>query len=165
MEAEFRFTVNGETKEITTDPERPLLDVLREDLDLTGTKYGCGEGQCRACTVLLDGRPVTSCLTPVRQAAGKQITTIEGLGSTGELHPVQRAFLEKQAMQCGYCVPGQILTAAALLETNPNPTDEQIVEWMNGNLCRCNGYPNILAAIRRAAEMVREGEEVSSHAD
>ena len=129
MEAEFRLTINGEPKTVKTDPERPLLDVLREDLDLTGAKYGCGEGQCRACTVLLNGRPVTSCLTPISRAAGKKITTIEGLAAGNHLHPVQQAFLEKQAMQCGYCVPGMILTAVALLEKTPQPTAAQIVAF------------------------------------
>jgi aerobic-type carbon monoxide dehydrogenase small subunit (CoxS/CutS family) len=137
---------------VTTDPERPLLDVLREDVNLTGTKFGCGEGQCRACTVLLDGRPVTSCLTPVSKAAGKEITTIEGLEQNGRLHVVQQAFLDEGAMQCGYCVPGMILTASSLLETNANPSREQIVEWMNGNLCRCCGYNKLVAAVERAAE-------------
>jgi aerobic-type carbon monoxide dehydrogenase small subunit (CoxS/CutS family) len=147
----IRLTVNGEQREVRTEPERPLLDVLREDLKLTGTKYGCGEGQCRACTVLLDGKPVTSCLTPVSKAGGKAIVTIEGLGANGSLHPVQQAFLEKDAMQCGYCVPGMILTTVSLLEQNPHPSDVQIVEFLNGNLCRCCGYPNILSAVRQAA--------------
>jgi aerobic-type carbon monoxide dehydrogenase small subunit (CoxS/CutS family) len=147
----IRLTVNGEQREVRTEPERPLLDVLREDLKLTGTKYGCGEGQCRVCTVLLDGKPVTSCLTPVGKAGGKTIVTIEGLAANGSLHPVQQAFLEKDAMQCGYCVPGMILTTVSLLEQNPHPSDEQIVEFMNGNLCRCCGYPNILSAVRQAA--------------
>jgi aerobic-type carbon monoxide dehydrogenase small subunit (CoxS/CutS family) len=144
--------VNGRSRNVTTAPERPLLDVLREDLHLTGTKYGCGEGQCRACTVLLDGRPVTSCRTPVSTAAGKAIVTIEGLEQNGRLSAVQQAFLEEGAMQCGYCVPGMILTATSLLETNANPSREQIVEWMNGNLCRCCGYTKILSAVERAAE-------------
>ena len=152
MPATIKLSVNGERKTVVTDPERPLLDVLREDLGLTGTKYGCGEGQCRACTVLLDGRPVTSCLTSAKQASGRKITTIEGLAPNGNLHAVQEAFIEKGAMQCGYCTPGMILTTVALLEKNPHPSHEQIIEWMNGNLCRCCGYPNILAAVSRAAE-------------
>ena len=151
MSTTFRFTVNGKPRSVESEAERPLLEVLREDLGLTGVKYGCGEGQCRACTVLLDGAPVTSCLTPVRAAAGKKIVTIEGLAAEGSLHPVQQAFVQEGAMQCGYCVPGMILTAAALLERNPRPTDAQIVEGMNGNLCRCCAYPRILAAVRRAA--------------
>jgi aerobic-type carbon monoxide dehydrogenase small subunit (CoxS/CutS family) len=148
----MRFTVNGAARTVDTEPERPLLEVLREDLDLTGTKYGCGEGQCRACTVLLDGRPVASCVTPVRNAEGKTVTTIEGLAAGGKLSRVQQAFVDEGAMQCGYCVPGMVLTATALLERTPRPTDEQIVTAMNGNLCRCSGYPRIVAAVRRAAQ-------------
>jgi aerobic-type carbon monoxide dehydrogenase small subunit (CoxS/CutS family) len=152
-EVRLELTVNGASRTIVTDPGRPLLDVLREDLGLTGTKYGCGEGQCRACTVLVGGRPALSCLTPVSRAAGASIVTIEGLAAGGVLHPVQQAFLEEGAMQCGYCVPGMILTAVALLEANPNPTADQIVAAMNGNLCRCCGYPRIIAALRRAATL------------
>ena len=152
MLVSIELNVNGKTRAVETDPDRPLLDVLREDLGLTGTKYGCGEGQCRACTVLLDGRPVTSCRTPAKQANKRQITTIEGLARNGKLHPVQEAFIKEGAMQCGYCVPGMILTTVALLEKNPRPTQEQTIEWMNGNLCRCCGYSNILKAVRRAAE-------------
>lgn len=155
---DFEFRVNGESKRVSTDPERPLLDVIREDLRLTGTKYGCGEGRCRSCAVLVDGRPLTSCTTPVSKVDGKDIVTIEGLVKGEALHPVQRAFVEEGAMQCGYCVPGMILTATALLETNPEPSDAEIVEWMNGNLCRCCGYPKILLAVRRAArEMGKTG--------
>lgn len=151
MKRSLRLTVNGKTHAIQVEPERPLLDVLREDLGLTGTKYGCGEGQCRACTVLINGKPVTSCLTAVASVEGKAITTIEGLASAGKLHALQQAFLDEGAMQCGYCVPGMILTAAAFLERNPHPSDAQIVDALNGNLCRCCGYPKILAAVRRAA--------------
>jgi aerobic-type carbon monoxide dehydrogenase small subunit (CoxS/CutS family) len=143
--------VNGVAKQLETEGDRPLLEVLREDLGLTGTKYGCGEGQCRACTVLLDGKTVTSCRTPVSAAAGKKITTIEGLAVNGKLHRVQEAFAAEGAMQCGYCVPGMILTAAAFLEKTPHPTEAQIVEAMNGNLCRCAGYPRLVAAIQHAA--------------
>ena len=145
------FTVNGKPRSVETEGNRPLLEVLREDLGLTGTKYGCGEGQCRACSVLLDGRAVTSCRTAVSSVAGKKIVTIEGLEQNGRLHRVQQAFLDENAMQCGYCVPGMILTAVALLERNPKPTEQQIVEGMNGNLCRCCGYSNLLAAVKRAA--------------
>ena len=155
METTVSFTVNGEKKTVTTDATRPLLDVLREDLHLTGTKYGCGEGACGACTVLLDGDRVLSCITTVAQADKKTITTIEGLSADGSPHPVQQAFLEEGAMQCGYCTSGMILTTVALLEKNPNPTDEEIVEGMNGNLCRCNGYLKILKAVHRAAEKMR----------
>ena len=151
MNSSFRLTVNGKSHSISSDPERPLLEVLREDLGLTGTKYGCGEGQCRACTVLLDGKAVTSCMTPLRAAAGKKVTTIEGLAMSGKLHALQQAFVDEDAMQCGYCVPGMILTASALFARNPRPTEAQIVEGLNGNLCRCCGYTRIVAAVRRAS--------------
>ena len=155
MDVTVTLTVNGTKKAITTDPERPLLDVLREELHLTGPKYGCGEGRCGACTVLMNGKRVLSCVTPVVQADKKAITTIEGLTKGDSLHPVQQAFLEEEAMQCGYCTPGMILTAVALLEKNPKPTDEEIAATMNVNLCRCNGYPKILNAVRRAAITIR----------
>jgi aerobic-type carbon monoxide dehydrogenase small subunit (CoxS/CutS family) len=155
MDVKVSMTVNGEKKTVTTDPERPLLDVLREDLGLTGTKYGCGAGSCGACTVLLDGKRTLSCTTPVSAAEGKTIVTIEGLAGAKPLHPVQEAFLAEGAMQCGYCTPGMILTAVALLEQNPSPSDEQIRGGMNGNICRCNGYPKILKAVRRAADAGR----------
>ena len=153
MDITITFTVNNRLETVTTDPERPLLDVLREDLGLTGTKYGCGEGQCRACTVLLDGRPTLSCVTPAALVDKKRVTTIEGLADGDKLHPVQEAFIEEDAMQCGYCTPGALLQAVALLENNPQPTNEEIVTWMNGSICRCCGYPKVLAAIRHAAEV------------
>jgi aerobic-type carbon monoxide dehydrogenase small subunit (CoxS/CutS family) len=143
--------VNGTARTVTTDRNRTLLDVLREDLQLTGTKYGCGEGLCGACTVLVDGKKVHACREPAAGMDGKSITTIEGLARGDALHPVQEAFLAEGAMQCGYCTPGMILTAVALLNHHPQPTDEQILDWMNGNLCRCGGYTRILRAIRRAA--------------
>lgn len=155
MDVTVTFTVNGQEKTITTDPERPLLDVLREDLHLTGAKYGCGEGRCGACSILMDDRRILSCITPVAQANGKTITTIEGLAKGDSLHPVQEAFLEEGAMQCGYCTSGMVLAAAALLKQNPSPTDQEIVEQMNVNLCRCNGYTKILKAIHRAVEKMR----------
>lgn len=155
MEKTITFTVNGTERTVTTDPERPLLDALREDLGLTGTKYGCGEGRCGACSVLLDGERVPSCITPISQAEGKSIRTIEGLSKGDSLHPVQEAFLEAGAMQCGYCTSGMVVAATALLERNPNPTDDEIVAGMNTNLCRCNGYAKILQAVRRAAEKMR----------
>ena len=148
----IRFQVNGSARVVDTDPNRRLLDVLREDLGLTGTKFGCGEGQCRACTVLVNGKPMTSCLVPASQAAGAEIVTIEGLANGDRLHPVQEAFLAESAMQCGYCVPGMILQTVGLLNAHPKPTDEQILDWMEGSICRCCGYKRIVAAVQRAAE-------------
>jgi aerobic-type carbon monoxide dehydrogenase small subunit (CoxS/CutS family) len=156
MDATITLTINGAERTVVTDPERPLLEVLREDLHVTGPKYGCGEGRCGACSVLMDGQRIFSCVTPVSMADKKKITTIEGLAKGGRLHPVQQAFLDEGAMQCGYCTSGMILAAVALLNENPRPTDEQIVEWMNGNLCRCNGYTKIMSAVRRAATKIAE---------
>lgn len=156
MDASMTLIVNGKERSIATDPQRSLLDVLREDLHVTGPKYGCGEGQCGACTVLMEGRPVRSCVLPVTMANQKKITTIEGLSNGDRLHPVQQAFLDEGAVQCGYCTPGMVLTAVALLKENPQPTDEQIVEAMNGNICRCNGYTKIMSAVRRAATLITE---------
>jgi len=156
MDTTITLTVNGKERTVVTDPERSLLDVLREVLHLTGAKYGCGEGRCGACTVLMDGRRTLSCVTPVASADKKKVTTIEGLADGDSLHPVQQAFLDEGAIQCGYCTPGMILNAVALLKNNPQPTDEQIAEWMNVNLCRCNGYTKILSAIRRAAAQIVE---------
>jgi aerobic-type carbon monoxide dehydrogenase small subunit (CoxS/CutS family) len=148
--------VNGARRQVNADPEENLLGVLREQLDLTGPKYGCGEGQCRACTVLVDGRPRHSCILPVGVAAGKRITTIEGLEREGRLHPVQQAFLDEQAFQCGYCTPGMILTASALLNAHPDPSEQEIARFMEGNICRCGVYPRIIAAVRRAARLMRD---------
>ena len=156
MNASLQFTVNGKLQRVSTDPRRTLLDVLREDLGLTGTKYGCGEGQCRACTVLLDGAPVRSCLTEITEVEGRKVETIEALARDGDLHPVQQAFLKEDAMQCGYCVPGMILTTVGLLKRNPNPTQAQIIDALNGNLCRCCGYVNIVKAVERAAQSSKE---------
>lgn len=155
MDVKVHLTVNGQEKTVSTDSRRSLLDVLREDLGLTGAKYGCGQGQCGACSVLLDGGRVLSCVTPVSRADKKTIVTIEGLAKDDALHPVQEAFVEHGAAQCGYCTGGMILAAVALLEENANPTDDEIVEGMNGNICRCNGYPKIVNAVRRAAEKMR----------
>jgi aerobic-type carbon monoxide dehydrogenase small subunit (CoxS/CutS family) len=152
MTSDFKLTVNGKSRLLTTEGERTLLDCLREDLHLTGTKYGCGEGSCRACTVLVDGRPVQSCLTPIRAVSGKKIETIEGLAADGKLHPVQEAFVREEAMQCGYCVPGMVMSAVALLRNKPSPTRAEIVQALNGNLCRCCGYVNLLNAIEHAAK-------------
>ena len=155
MEVTIQFHVNGAAREVTTEPRRRLLDVLREDLGLTGSKFGCGEGQCGACTVLIDGKPSRSCITPISSLQGKTVTTIEGLAKDGSLHPVQKAFLDEAAMQCGYCTSGMIMSTVALLERIPSPSDEEIVTALNGNLCRCNGYVKILDAVRRAARTTR----------
>ena len=144
--------VNGTPRRLDAPADEPLLSALRNRLDLTGTKYGCGEGQCGACTVLLDGAAVRSCQTTVAEAAGKKIVTIEGLEQNGRLHPVQSAFLEVEAFQCGYCTPGMIVSAAALLRSNPSPTTDDIVGAMSGNVCRCGTYSRILDAVRRAAK-------------
>jgi aerobic-type carbon monoxide dehydrogenase small subunit (CoxS/CutS family) len=147
--------VNGEIREVTTEPERPLLEVLREDLNLTGTKYGCGEGHCRACTVLVDGNPVTSCFTPVSHAVGREILTIEGLAEDGVLHPVQEAFIEKDAYQCGFCTPGFIMTSAALVKRNASPSLDEIKQALSGNLCRCGNYVKIYEAVAEAGRKTR----------
>ena len=146
------LTVNARERRLEAPPEESLLSVLRDRLRLTGTKYGCGEGQCGACTVLLDGRPARSCRTAVAEAAGKKVTTIEGLEQGGRLHPVQAAFLDVEAFQCGYCTPGMIVSTVGLLQANPNPSDEDIVGHLTGNICRCGTYPRILAAVKRAAK-------------
>ena len=159
---EYTFTVNGKSRTVEADESRPLLDVLREDLELTGTKFGCGEGQCRACTVLVDGRPVTSCMTPVRRANGKAVVTIEGLAVDGNLHPVQQAFLDENAMQCGYCIPGMIVRTVALLDEKPSPSREEIVTALDGNICRCCGYNRILAAVERAATLMQQGPSAAA---
>ena len=151
MAEEFDLNINGRRQAVTTDGERPLLDVLREDLGLTGTKYGCGEGDCGACTVLVDGQAVRSCITTVSEVGDSEVITIEGLAANGELHPVQRAFIEKQGPQCGYCVPGQILSAVALLREKNKPSREEIIEAMDANICRCCNYVSILAAVEHAA--------------
>ena len=143
--------VNGSEHSINAPPDQKLLYVLRENLGLTGTKYGCGEGQCGACTVLLDGKPVHSCMASVGAVAGKKITTIEGLAQNGHLHPVQEAFLKVEAFQCAYCTSGMIMSAVGLLAKTSKPSDRQILEFMEGNVCRCGTHPRILEAIRLAA--------------
>jgi len=156
METTIHFTLNGQAHSITTDPSRPLLEVLREDLDLTGTKYGCGESQCGACTVLVDGVEVRSCVSSVSSVDGKKITTIEGLSPDGKLHPVQEAFLAEKAYQCGYCIPGMIMGVVSALAQKPIPSDEELLSRLNRHLCRCCSYPNIVNAIRRAAAQARK---------
>ena|SRR5438445_9282745 len=158
MNVNLQFTLNAKLQRVSTDSQRSLLEVLREDLDLTGTKYGCGEGQCRACTVLLDGNPVRSCLTEVTEVEGHTVETIEGLARDGALHPVQEAFVKEGAMQCGYCVPGMIMTTVGFLRRNPEPTRTQIIEALNGNICRCCGYVNILKAVQRATHSTKEAQ-------
>ena len=148
--------VNGQERKVIAPLQQPLLWVLRDELQLTGTKYGCGEGQCGACTVLLEGKAVRSCVTPLSAAAGRKVTTIEGLASNGSLHPVQQAFLQEEALQCGYCTSGMILSAVALLSTNSSPSDEAIMKAMNGNICRCGTYPRIVAAVRDAAQIAQK---------
>jgi aerobic-type carbon monoxide dehydrogenase small subunit (CoxS/CutS family) len=147
----IELRINGSRHRLEADPDRTLLSVLREDLDLTGTKYGCGEGQCGACTVLIDGLPTRSCTKKLGAVGDKEITTIEGLGSPEHLHPLQQAFLDLNAMQCGYCTSGMILAGAALLKSNSHPTREQIVTALNHNICRCGTYQRILAAVQLAS--------------
>jgi aerobic-type carbon monoxide dehydrogenase small subunit (CoxS/CutS family) len=154
MGSKYSLRINGRAVQVESDGDESLLEVLREELDLTGTKYGCGEGQCGACTVLVDGRAQRSCVTRVAAVAGKSITTIEGLATGERLHPVQQAFLDEEAMQCAYCTSGMILSAVSLLNAKPKPSDEEIVEGMQGNICRCGTYPRIVAAIRRASEAI-----------
>jgi len=151
MDKTFTLTVNGQPKTVTTDPDRPLIEVLREDLRLTGTKSGCGEGHCGACTVLLGGKAALACVTPVAKADGLPVVTIEGLAVGDTLHPVQEAFLAEGAVQCGHCTPGMILAVVGLLGEKPRPTDAEILARMEGHICRCCGYPKILRAVRRAA--------------
>ena len=164
MDTKIKLTVNGRQAEVTTDPDRPLLDVLREDLHLTGTKYGCGEARCGACTVIIDGKRTFSCITPAARAEGKTVQTIEGVTPKGPaLHPVQEAFVAEGAYQCGYCIPGMVMATVALLKEKPQPTDAEILSWLNTNLCRCCGYVNIVNAVRRVAGRANEGGE--RHAD
>ena len=153
----MELLVNGESYEVDVDEETTLLAVLRHDLGLTGTKYGCGDGDCGACTVLIDGESKNSCITPVEAAAGLEVTTIEGLAKGGNLHPVQEAFIEHTAFQCAFCTPGFIMSAVALLSRNPQPDDRQIRAALTGNICRCGTYVRILQATKAAAE--RMGQE------
>ena len=152
----IKLKVNERDVEIASLADRTLLEVLREDLALTGTKYACGEGACGACSVIVDGKRVFSCSTTVADVAGKSITTIEGIAKSDELHPVQQAFLDANAFQCGYCTSGMIMTTIALLGDKPNPTDDELRDGMNGNLCRCCGYVAIKEAVKRAAELSRK---------
>jgi len=153
---ELSFSVNREPVQVSVLPSATLLDVLRNDLEMTGTKYGCGEGECGACSVLLDGKVVNSCLVPALECEGVEVLTIEGLGPQGRLHPIQKAFVEHGAIQCGFCTPGMIMAAYALLEENPSPTEEDVKRGLEGNLCRCTGYRKIIDAVLSLA-----GEGVS----
>ncbi len=150
-----QLKVNGANRSVDADPERTLLSVLRDDLGFTGSKYGCGEGKCGACTVLIDGLAAHSCTARVGAVAGRAITTIEGLEEKGKLHPLQQAFLDLGAFQCAYCTPGMIMAGVGLLASHPDPSGSQILEAMQGNVCRCGTYPRIVAAIRRAASLTK----------
>ena len=156
MEKAITFTVNGKSRIVHTDPDRSLLDVLREDLQLAGAKYGCGEGQCRACTVLLNDKAVAACLTPIGDAEKKNVLTIEGLASGSNLHPVQEAFLQEGAFQCGYCTPGMIMGVVGVLKQKPNASETDLLTAMNKHICRCCSYPRILKAAKRALVAAKE---------
>jgi aerobic-type carbon monoxide dehydrogenase small subunit (CoxS/CutS family) len=155
MDAIVTFTLNGKQQTVTTDPDRPLLHVLREDLHLTGTKYGCGEGECRACTVLLNNEPTPSCLTPISTVDKQTVLTIEGLASGEKLHPVQEAFLAESAFQCGYCTPGMILGIAGVMKKNPGAGEAEYRAELQKHICRCGGYPKYMAIVRRLAGTVK----------
>jgi isoquinoline 1-oxidoreductase subunit alpha len=157
--------VNGQHRKIDAAPDTSLLSVLRDQLDLTGSKYGCGEGQCGACTVLIDGNPRHSCVTKVGAVGNRQITTIEAIEQDGKLHPLQQAFLDVGAMQCAYCTSGMIMSGVGLLKSNPDPTETQIVEYMQGNICRCGTYPRIVAAVRQAAQAMKTGGKAPAKGD
>ena len=158
MEQKIRFTLNGKKTEITTNPNQTLLWVLRNQLGLTGTKFGCGTGFCGACTVLIDREPARSCMLPVSDIAGKDLMTIEGLSRNGKLHPVQQAFIDHDALQCGYCTPGMILTATGMLMKNPSPTRQEIIDGLEDNLCRCGAHTRIIDAVETAAKEMKGGK-------
>lgn len=158
MQETIQFTLNGKPVSPTVDSDRMLLWVLRTNLGLTGTKYGCGENYCGACTVLIDGEAVRSCQMPIKYVQGKKVVTIEGLGTEESLHPLQQAFMEHDALQCGYCTPGMIMNAYSFLKTNPHPTREAIIEGMENNLCRCGAHNRIIEAIQTSANMMAGGQ-------
>lgn len=158
MEENIKFILNGREKNVSVDGERPLLTVLRKEFGLTGPKYGCGEGLCGACTVLMNNRAVRSCQTPMEEVKGQEVVTIEGLARGEELHPLQKAFIEHDAMQCGFCTSGMVLSAYSLLKENKSPTESDILDAMDGNLCRCGSYRRIVKAIQTAAKEMRGGE-------
>ena len=152
---QINFILNGTPRRVVVDPQKSLLKVIREDLRLTGTKEGCGTGDCGACTVIINGRPMNSCLVLAMEANGQEILTIEGIGKNGELHPIQETFINEGAIQCGYCTPGMVLSAKALLDENKHPSDEEIKLGIAGNLCRCTGYVKIIKAIKSAAQKIK----------
>lgn len=154
----MKLTVNGEATEVTADAERSLLSVLRHELELTGAKYGCGEGNCGACTVMIDGEPVRSCITPFASASGREVITVEGLADGETLHPVQQAFADRSAFQCGYCTPGFVVSSVALLNRRPSPTNDEIKGALNGHICRCGAYVRILQAVKDASVAVAKGD-------
>ena len=158
MAETISFTLNGKSVSVTTDGSRPLLWVLRTDLGVTGTKFGCGQAICGACTVLIDNKAARSCVLPVRDVGGREVVTIEGLAKNGDLHPLQKAFVQHDALQCGYCTPGMILTAYSLLRENPQPTREEIIQGMDQNLCRCGAHTRIIDAIQSAATEMKGGQ-------
>lgn len=158
MSGVFKLRVNNTEHSVEVDPDATLLSVLRNRLDLTGTKYGCGEGQCGACTVLIDGKARRSCLTPASSVGSAHVLTIEGLEKNGRLHPVQQAFLDEGAFQCAYCTSGMIMAGVAFLKDHPNPSQAEIIRGMNGNVCRCGTHPRIVAAVRRAAQALKESQ-------
>ncbi len=157
--ADISFTLNGKSVKLSIDGSRPLLWVLRTDLGLTGTKYGCGQSLCGACTVIVDNKAVRSCVYPMRQVDGKEVLTIEGLAKNGKLHPLQEAFTKHDAFQCGFCTPGMILNAYALLLRNPQPTDAEIADALQGNVCRCGAHVRIVKAVKTAAEEMKGGKK------
>jgi len=158
LKREMHITVNGDEHHLLVDTRRTLIDVIRDDLGLTGTKNGCGAGECGACTVLLDGDPVNSCLVLAHEAAGRDVLTIEGLAVGGVLHPIQQAFVAQGAIQCGFCTPGMVMSTKALLDRNPDPTNEEILVGLRGNLCRCTGYVKIVEAVEVAKCLLAEEE-------
>jgi len=158
MEETIRFTLNNEEVELVTDPNQILLWVLRNHFGLTGTKFGCGIGFCGACTVLIDNEPVRSCMMPVSEVAGKSVVTIEGLEADGKLHPMQQAFIDHDALQCGYCTSGMIITAVGLLERNPSPTRDEIISGLEDNLCRCGAHNRIIDAVEEASGVMKGGK-------
>jgi carbon-monoxide dehydrogenase small subunit len=155
---EIKFVLNGKPQEMSVPPWRTLLEMIRDDLKLTGTKEGCGQGECGSCTVIMGGRTVNSCLVPALEADGQEVTTIEGLCEGDRLHPIQEAFVEQSGMQCGFCTPGMILSAKYLLDRNPSPSDSEIREGIAGNFCRCTGYTKIIESISAAAQAMKGGK-------